>query len=224
MNKKKKLKIKWIVSLVIAFTIIGAAAAFLAYGIATHSEAVFEEDPEHPQFQRDEFPLGVACRGYTEHEDSRCDRVAFKVMRAINQRARFKMVRHARLDDDISIDLVLGVPQRAGLVRWTRGDGTVYQGQDEEGNLYRAGENTALSYTGKRALYCQIRTSNTGDQTTEWIVIYHGFGHCFGLAHDPSDYRSSIMRELQPTVHLIETLPHFTDSDVEGLRQRYGPR
>lgn len=204
-----------VITLVAAAVVTVVAGIAVMYGVLTHDEATFDEQAA-PWAQVD-IPLSVTCEGHTQESNERCS-VIDRLVGDINSRVGFEILTiYLEMDIPGKVHYRLGVPQN--VLSTIRVDG-----QDSEGNLYHAGENTALWSHNGRATYCEVRTSNTGDDTTLWVVAYHGTGHCLGLAHDPSDYRRSIMRELQPAsldAYRPDSLPQFTDSDVRALRTRY---
>jgi len=202
---------KWIVTLVIAGIIAVGAIAGLIYGISTHTEPGFDEDAA--PWDREDIPLKVTCRGYTSDRDSDCA-VALDVIEVANSRLGFKALAYepSPATKTTTVEVIIGVPQNVG-------DDPTGDGQDDEGNLYHAGENTGLYSVGGKASRCVIRSSNTGSDTMLWLVLYHGFGHCFGLAHD--DFELSIMRPVQREMEASKIPPWFTDYDRGLLRERY---
>lgn len=205
---------KIIITLAIAAGILALGLIGLIIGITTHTEPGF--DDHSPPWDREDIPLKVSCSGYTADRSPDCA-VAIDVVKTINSRLGFNAL-YYELDpakNPTNAHITIGVPQNVGPDR--TGDG-----QDNEGNLYHAGENTGLYSSGGRAYRCEIRTSNTGSDVMLWLVLYHGFGHCFNLAHD--DFELSIMRPVQREPEASKIPPWFTDYDRSQIRDRYGPR
>lgn len=202
---------KFIVVIIIAIVIAIITIALLIFGISTHEEPGF--DDTFPPWNREDLPLKVSCVGYTHDRSPDCF-VALDVMETINARLGFHALHHVTMPDEIPVNtkIIIGVPQNTGPGK----------GQDDEGNLFHAGENTALYSSGGKATRCEIRASNTGFDPMLWLVIYHGFGHCFGLAHD--DFERSIMRPLQREFEAAKFPPWFTDYDRSLIRDRYMKR
>jgi hypothetical protein len=207
---KNTMKSATIIIIVVAIG-LGAIAGVI-YGVTTHREATFAEGAA--EWPLESLPLGVTCSGYTPELGAQC-RTVERAFGAFNDRVGFKLFLWGAREPVVFV--TVGVPRNAA-------SDPTGNGQDGEGALYHNGENTGLFSRGDVAHRCEVRTSNTGDDSTLWVVSYHGAGHCVGLGHDPADYSISVMREVQPDTIAEDgpaKLPHLTDSDRAAVRARY---
>lgn len=209
---KKTINPAVIITIVLSVAIGLVAVVGVIYGVTMHREATFEEGA--PEWPLESLPLGVACSGYTPELGARC-RTVERAFDALNDRLGFDLFLWEGREPVVFV--TVGVPRNVAL------DPTG-NGQDEEGALYHDGENTVLFSREGVAYRCEVRTSNTGDDSTLWVVSYHGAGHCVGPGHDSPDYSISIMREIQPDTIAEDgpaSLPRLTDSDRAAVRSRY---
>jgi hypothetical protein len=169
-------------------------------GVVTHDEPGFE----HPERRWDHTPLTVSCYGYEPDDAAACSTVD-SVIETINSRLGFTML--VRTDErDSDIGWTMNAPVQLGF----------------DGPCGQPGECFSLHGTSGTYERCEAQTmalSGYGDM--EWLAVYHGFGHCLGLAHD--DYDQSIMRPYQRPTAPRTLPPWFSDHDRKLLRERYAP-
>jgi len=187
--------------------IIGAlfvtAGVLVAVGVATHTEPGLS----NPDARWDHTPLTVACHPYAGEEPDVCD-VARGAVEVVNGRLGFAMLewrgRHVGHSD---IEVTMRAPVEVG----------------SDGPCGAPGECFELEGSAGTYDSCAVRTMNvSGAGDLEWLVAYHGLGHCLGLAHD--DYEQSIMRPVQRPTPDRTIPPWISDFDRRLLRDLYAPR
>jgi len=193
-----------------ALVLVGAGAGVL-YGVLSHSEPGLEEGV--PEWPRSTIPLKVDASVYAESMGARRRAVVDHTIDVVNSRLGFDALRWAD-GEPADVVIVIGVPQDVS-------EGAPEVGFAPGGAIFNAGEFSVLRHRGSVAEQCELRTSNTPPGTLG-LVLYHGFGHCFGLAHD--DYPLSIMYPVQRPTPDGRLPPWFSDSDRALLRRMYAPR
>ena len=189
---------RW-VSMGVFSVIFLAAITLLVIGIVTHEEPGFS-NPEAQWVS----PVTVTCAGYVPEEDEACD-VAEDVVGVVNSRLGFEMLRWDPTNVGGSIHITMRAPVEVG------GSGPCGQ----------PGECFELRGSGDTYTECRMQTMNAsgGAGNLEWLTVYHGLGHCLGLAHD--DYKQSIMYPVQEATP-DRTIPSWiSDWDRKLLRERY---
>lgn len=188
--------------------VLGVVALVLVIvGVVTHEEPGFT----NPENRWDHVPLSVSCAGYVPADDEACETVE-DVVSTINRRLGFVML------DYVPTPVVVEGQETAEI--HVRMRTPVEVGDD--GPCGAPGE--CFELTGSDGVYdeCQVRTMNaSGPNDLEWLVVYHGIGHCLGLAHD--DFEISIMRPVQRPTPDRTLPPWITDFDRSILRERYAP-
>ena len=193
-----------IISISVAAGIFLLALVCLVIGVCTHKEVTF--DSNSPTWNKVLLPLGVDCISNTDPAE--CN-IVKNVIADFNSRVRFNLFSYR--DTNSVIHFRMGVPQDISS-------------SSPPGEIYWAGDNTALFSQNNIATHCNIDLSNVTGITSVYIVSYHSLGHCVGLGHDDEAYVSSIMREVQhedQSGTSPQNLPGLTDSDSEALRNRY---
>lgn len=184
-------------ALIVAVLAVVAIAGVI-FGVATHEEPGLS----NPEARWDHAPLTVRCTGYSEGFEG-CDAV-LSAMDTLNARLGFSML-SATTDDEADIVVVARAP--------------VEIGHDTCG---APGECFELTGSANIYQHCDIRTMNVvGVGDLEWLVSYHGLGHCIGLAHD--DFELSIMRPVQSATPDGSLPPWLSDHDRRLLRDLYAP-
>jgi hypothetical protein len=183
----------------IIVAVLAVCAIFgVIYGVATHEEAGLS----NPEARWDHVPLTVYCEGYPTGTEG-CDAVT-SAMDTVNTRLGFPML-VATTDDEADIVVTARAPVDV-----------------EDSTCGSAGECFELIGSSNVYHHCEVRTMNvTGGGDLEWLVSYHGFGHCLGLAHD--DFEQSIMRPVQSETPDGRLPPWISDHDRELLRNLYAP-
>lgn len=192
--------------MVVAFAAIAVTALALAIvGVATHEEPGLT----NPAARWDHVPVSVSCAGYVPADDSACSTVS-DVVSTVNSRLGFTMLSY------VPPEVVTGGEEAAEIHVYMRSP--VEAGSD--GPCGAPGECFELAGSGEVYEECRVRTMNvSGPSDLEWLVVYHGLGHCLGLAHD--DYEQSIMRPVQRATPDRMTPPWISDHDRDLLRERY---
>ncbi len=186
----------WKFMAIILGVLAAAALAGVIYGVVTHTEPGFSDRTK----RWDHKPLTVSCRNYVSGDEG-CDAVGSAVD-AVNSRLGFTML--IRTEQDADIEVVVRAPVDVG---------------DEV--CGQPGECFELTGSGDTYTHCEMRSMNVaGGGDLEWLVAYHGLGHCLGLAHD--DYEQSIMRPVQRPTPDRTIPPWISDFDRELLRGVYG--
>lgn len=194
---------KWIRSnwtLLAVAAIFIAAAVVLVLAITNHYEPGFA----NPDNRWDHTPLLVGCSGYVPEHDEACETVEM-VADTINHRLGYEQL---VMTDGPDADIV-----------W------MLRAPVDVGEAVCGAPGECFQLTGSNGQYeqCAVQTMNaSGPGDEEWLSIYHGFGHCLGLAHD--DYERSIMRPVQRATPDRTLPPWFSDHDRQILRDRYMPR
>lgn len=195
-----RLKLSAIVALVVFSVVCAAAIALVIVGVTTHEEAGFANS--NARWGR--VPLTVACAGYTPADNPACETVG-DVVGVLNHRLGFEMLVVGEEPADLAV--TMRAPVEVGGDRC-----------DEPGECY--------VLTGSAGMYtrCEVQTMNvSGVGDLEWLVVYHGLGHCMGLAHDDVGLGSNnIMKPIQRPTPDGVIPPWISDSDRALLRERYG--
>ncbi len=186
------------------------AIAGVVYGFWSHLEPGLAEGA--PTWQRDAFPLNVVATRYAVPMSDGQRESVNHTIDVINSRLDFDALEWAD-GEPADIVIIIGVPQDVS-------EGAPEVGFAFDEALYNAGEYSVIRHRGGVAEQCEFRTSNTPAGIL-WLVLYHGFGHCFGLAHD--DYALSIMYPEQRVTPARQLPPWFSDDDRSLLREMYAP-
>jgi hypothetical protein len=229
---KKWLKSKWLMITLFLILLVGTTV-LLVVGIATHTEPGFV-DRENAWGS---VPLTVSCAGYVAPDDDACD-AAVNVVDTINIRLGFTMLElsygEAAAESDIHITMrapveVAEAPGASSASSTTAHGSTGTESAEgpgpssagSAGPCSEPGECFELTGTGTTYERCEMQTMNVsgGASDLEWLVVYHGLGHCMGLAHD--DYDQSIMRPTQAATLDRQLPPWISDWDRELLRGKY---
>lgn len=188
---------------IVMYVLVGLLAVVaiggVIYGVTTHTEPGLLEGV--PQWQRGDFPLDVSATTYRADDVEKLDQehrdALGHTLDVVNSRLGFNALDWAD-GEPADVVIIIGMPF------------------DESWD--HPGGHSEIAHTGGRAQRCDVETSNTPGQLL-WQVLYHEFGHCFGLAHD--DYTLSIMF---PEQRQMEGLPPwFSDDDRALLRELYAP-
>lgn len=165
----------------------------------------------HPDRSWDHAPLTVACRGYVPEEDGACT-TARDVIETINTRVGFPLLAWTDVDHGRDIDITMRAPVEMNAAQV---DGAWSAACSRPGECFK------LARTGTVYTHCDVQTMNVsgGAGNLEWLVLYHGLGHCLGLAHD--DYKQSIMYFEQEETPDRTIPPWFSDDDRAVLREKY---
>lgn len=177
------------------------AGVLVVVGVVTHTE----QGLTHPGNSWGHIPLTVTCQGYVAAEDDACD-AAENAAEVVNHRLGFGMLLWIPVDtwaDEEGGDIHI-------TMRAPTGDGI----------CMHPGECFELSGNGTTYDACTIHSMNaSGGGDLEWLTVYHGIGHCLGLAHD--DFEQSIMRPVQRATQPRRLPPWITDFDRALLRGKY---
>lgn len=186
----------WKFMAIIVAVLCVVAVAGVIYGVVTHEEPGLTS----PENSWNHIPLTVGCRTYAGGPD-RCD-VAANAISTVNTRLGFTMLDYrGTLAGDIYI--TMSAPVEVG-----------------DGVCSEPGECFELTGTGTTYAHCDVRVMNVaGGGDLEWLVTYHGLGHCLGLAHD--DFELSIMRPVQRPTPDGVIPPWISDYDRGLLRSLY---
>ncbi len=177
------------------------AGAGVTYGVLAHKEPGFA----HEENRWDHVPLVVACSGYTPADQGSCNTTEH-VVGVINHRLGFEMLQYhdSMVNPDIAVTMNAPVDVESA------------------GPCDQPGECFELTGSGATYDHCDMQTMNVaGGGDLQLLVVYHGFGHCLGLAHD--DHEVSIMRPTQRVTPDRTIPPWFSDYDRGQLRDRYNP-
>lgn len=186
-------------------TLFVVAGVLVIVGVVTHEEPGFAS----PENSWGHTPLSVTCQGYVDADDDACS-VVEDVVGVVNSRLDFNMLVWTEAD-----------PGETGDIHFTM-NAPVEVGSD--GPCGAPGECFELTGTSHDSTYtrCMVQTMNVaGGGDLQWLVTYHGVGHCLGLAHD--DYDQSIMRPTQRPTPDRALPPWISDYDRGLLRDRYAP-
>lgn len=187
--------------IVVGLLFAGAVTGVI-YGVATHEEPGLA----NPEARWDHSPLTVTCVPYAGPESDACDTVE-DVVSVVNHRLGYEALawRGRRVQGSDDIEVVTRAPVEVG----------------DDGPCGQPGECFVLTGSGGVYDRCSVRTMNVsgGAGNLEWLVTYHGLGHCLGLAHD--GYDQSIMRGTQSATPSRTIPPWISDFDRALLRGLY---
>ena len=202
--KKKWTWKTWLMAslLMLLFVVAGVG---VVVGVVTHTEPGLA----HPENSWDHTPITVTCRGYVPADDEAC-RVARATVSTLNSR--------------LGLNLLLWVPMGTWRAMNGMAEGDIHitmRAPVSEGLCSAPGECFELTGTQNTYTSCTMQTMNaSGAGDLEGLTVYHGLGHCLGLAHD--DYQQSIMQPMQRRTHDRDFPPWISDFDQSLLRGKYG--
>lgn len=178
----------------LAVAIFITAAAFTAWGVATHHEETFGRAERW-----ESTPIGVWGNTYGYGHLSAADYGTLRAaVEAVNVRMGFEVYRMGP-GSHTPVAVTLGAPV---------GDGA------------DPGAHARVSLSEGRILSCEIQTRAMGTAVATELMLRHELGHCLGLTHD--DFESSIMFPTVPIeVPMGQFPPRFTDDDRDAVRERY---
>jgi hypothetical protein len=206
--------------MLIAFFVLLVAVGFLLALAIPRGGPLHAKEPGFiegvPQWEASDFPLGVAVFRYSAEGEKRIfasgDEAAGtvdEIINRVNVRLGFSAFEPVAVTDEGKVRIVVNAPQLVG----ESGVGQIGEA------LFHTGEYTRIHHINLRAAMCEVRTSNTGTLEMLGKAVYHGLGHCLGLAD--GDAPPSIMqRELSSTPDRV--IPEWvSDNDRRIIRERY---
>ena len=189
--------------MIVLFAVLAVAAtAAVLVGVLTHEEPGFASSDS----KWGHIPLSVTCVEYgSEVSDPEVCDVVRGVISVINSRLDFTVLVYEIYESDESdIHFTMNAPVDVGSSNLCSEPGECFE------------------LTGFWTEYdrCEVQTMNVaGAANLQWLVTYHGFGHCLGLLHD--DYEQSIMNPVQRPTPSGTIPPWISDWDRNILRERY---
>lgn len=202
------MEIKTKITFAVAGLFLVGVIATLAVGIRFHTEPGLIDGV--PRWRRSDMPLRVEATSYVPPMGRYDRRVTEQTLQTVNARLGFDALIWAD-GQSSDIVIVIGVPQDVS-------EGAPSEGFAPGGAIFNAGEYSVIRYERGVAYECEFRTSNVPPGALGQ-VLYHGFGHCFGLAHEEGANDRSVMNET-----VSDADKWFSDDDRDALRRLYAPR